>query len=277
MTAGTVVITGGGRGIGYAVAEQLAPGWRVVLVVRDPVRGAAAATALRAHAGPGVELVVGDLAGLARIRAAATAILDSTERIDVLVHNAGVWPTRLERTEDGLERAFATNHLAPFLLNHLLETRLLEAKARVVQVSAGLYVKGRVDLDRTPTGADFHRLRTYATTKLCNLLLLRRFAYRWAGTGVTINAVHPGVIRTGLGDPGGPLGLVVKAAKLFWQRPEVGAGPVVRLATDPALAATTGAYYHLDREQPLESDAADEALADRVWAQAARLTGSDVP
>ncbi len=124
----------------------------------------------------------------------------------MLVHNAGVWPSRVERDEEGLERAFIENHLAPFGLNLLLEPLLVSSRTHVVQVSAGLYGLGRVELAKTPYGDDFHPVRTYATTKLLNLLCMPRFAKRWAGRGPRIDAVHPGVIRTGLGDRPGVLG-----------------------------------------------------------------------
>jgi NAD(P)-dependent dehydrogenase (short-subunit alcohol dehydrogenase family) len=210
---------------------------------------------------PGAEVVVGDLSSARTVAEAASALAAACPAIDVLVHNAGVWPTRLEHNEDGVERAFAVNHLAPFQLNLALEDRL----SRVVQVSAGLHVKGRVDLDRTPAGADFHRMRTYCDTKLANLLVLPLFAARWQDAGVTIDAVHPGVVRTRLGDPGGPLGLVLRAVKLTWATPAAGAVPVVRLAG----TLGTGRYFHLDAEQPLPRD---PALADLLWTQALELT-----
>lgn len=192
VPAPTAVVTGGGRGIGYAVAaELLRNGCEVVLVARDGQRGEAARSALAASAGTRVRLVVGDLSSVRTVRATAQALRDSCPRIDVLVHNAGLWPSRRVLNEDGLEQAFATNHLAPFLLNHELEPLLTASAARVVQVSAGLYVKGRVDPERTPTGLDFHPVRTYADTKLCNLLLVPRFAERWQGTGVTVTPCTP--------------------------------------------------------------------------------------
>jgi NAD(P)-dependent dehydrogenase (short-subunit alcohol dehydrogenase family) len=268
----TAVVTGGSRGIGLAVARLCVErGWRVVLLARDPARGEAARAAVAgAAAGEAkVALVVGDLSSIRTVRAAGQALLAECRRIDVLVHNAGIWPARRVLTEDGLEQAFAVNHLAPFLLNHLLGPRLVVSGARVIQVSTGLYGAGRVDLERTPTGADFHPMRTYATTKLCNLMLVPLFAAHWAATGVTINAVHPGVIRTGLGDRGGPLGLLLKAVKLTWKQPRVGAEAVVRLAE----ADGTGRYYNVLRPEPLHAPATDRLLACRVWAQAAALTG----
>ncbi|MEV7007254.1 SDR family NAD(P)-dependent oxidoreductase [Streptosporangium sp. NPDC051022] len=288
----TAVVTGGNRGIGYAVAARLLQdGCEVVLVARDRERGEAARASLAGATGSvestgtagtagtagadgaRVRLVVGDLSGVRGTRATARALRETCPRIDVLVHNAGLWPSRRILNEDGLEQSFVVNHLAPFLLNHELEPVLTASGARVVQVSAGLYVKGQADPERTPTGLDFHPMRTYADTKLCNLLLVPRFADRWKNAGVTVNAVHPGVIRTGLGDRGGPLGYLLKAAKLLWKSPETGARPVVRLALAEQEAGRTGRYFHLDAEQPPAPVATDAVLAERLWTQALELTG----
>jgi len=246
----TAVVTGGNRGIGYAVCESLLDkGFRVVTLSRGP------------GAPDGVEVVRGDLSSRRTVAAAADALRVACPAIDVLVHNAGVWPTRLVHNEDGVEESFAVNHLAPFQLNLALADRL----RRVVQVSAGLYVKGRIDLARTPYGADFHRMRTYCDTKRANLLLVPLFARRWQEAGVTIDAVHPGVIRTRLGDPGGALGLVLRMVKRSWATPAAGAEPVVRLVDETG----TGRYFTVSTEEPVESGPADE-----LWAQAAELTGA---
>jgi NAD(P)-dependent dehydrogenase (short-subunit alcohol dehydrogenase family) len=250
----TAVVTGGNRGIGYAVCEALVhKGFRVVAVVRDEAAGVSA----------GVEVVRGDLADRRTVAALATALAERCDTIDVLVHNAGVWPTSLRRNADGIEESFAVNHLAPFQLNLALESRL----RRVVQVSAGLYVKGRVDPERTPYGSDFHRMRTYCDTKRANLLLVPLFVRRWQDAGVTIDAVHPGVIRTSLGDPGGALGVVLRLVKRRWAAPATGAAPIVRLAEETG----TGRYLNVDVEEPLPDD---PALARRLWDQALELTGA---
>lgn len=268
-----VVVTGGNRGIGFAVARQLVErGCRVFLLARDAEQGLRAEGELRS-AGQ-VHFVCGDLSTPESTRIAAERVLAACPRIDVLVHNAGLWPSTLVRDDSGIERAFAVNHLAPFLLDHLLAPAM-ERGGRVVQVSAGLYIKGKVDPERTPRGDDFHPIRTYATTKLCNLLLLERRAAFLDQRGVTINAVHPGVIRTGLGDRPGLLGLALRVVKTLWKKPAEGARPVVRLALDPDLASVTGRYFHLEQETPLAEVACDRALADRLWTQAARLCSMD--
>jgi NAD(P)-dependent dehydrogenase (short-subunit alcohol dehydrogenase family) len=271
---GKIVVTGANRGIGFAVARELvASGKDVVLLCRDPERGAQARDML-ARLGPGcAQLVLGSLDSCSSIRRAADELASTAPVLDVLVHNAGVWPSRLERNQDGLERAFVVNHLAPFLLNHLLLPMLAAGRGRVVQLSAGIYIKGRPSLERTPTGADFSALGTYATTKLCNLLLLARFAELFRPHAVTVNALHPGVIRTGLGDRDDALGALLKLVKRLWKAPEEGARPVVRLALDPSLDGKTGGYYELERETELRPIARDTELSRRLWSQAAELVG----
>lgn len=260
---GVVIITGGNRGIGLATAELLAAeGLKVALVARRRDQGEAAAARL----GGGAELVVGDLSDRAGVAALAEELKERFPDVRTLVHNAGIWPSKRVLNADGFEQAFFTNHLAPFLLNHLLEERLAHGGATVVQVSAGLYIKGKVDPERTPTGQDFHAIRTYADTKLANLMMLPLFAERWKDAGVTVNALHPGVIRTGLGDRRGPLGLLLKAVKRTWQPPEEGGRPVARLVTH--VPATSGAYFEVDKETPLDPVALDAVLARRLWADA---------
>ncbi|MGY1802523.1 SDR family NAD(P)-dependent oxidoreductase [Blastococcus sp. SYSU D00922] len=270
----TALVTGGAGGLGLATADALAAqGLSVVLLARDAERGEAARDRLRtAHEVP-VELVVGDLSDTASVRASA-AVLSACPRLDVLVHNAGIWPSRRCLNADGVEQAFAVNHLAPFLLNALLEDRLAESGARVVQVSAGIYVKGRAEPGVTAIGERFSSLRTYADTKLCNLAMIPLWARRWEPRGVTIDAVHPGVLRTALGDRGGPVGLLLRLAKRSWEAPELGAARVARLATVPELAAGTGRYFECESEVPLAPPADDSALAPALWDEAVRLTGA---
>ncbi len=147
-----------------------------------------------------------------------------------------------------------------------------------MQVSAGIHVKGRVDLAVTPTGAQFSSVRTYADSKLANLLLLPLWARRWAGAGIAVNAVHPGVVRTDLGDRDGALGVLLRLAKRRWMSPAEGAEPVLRLATSPALEGVSGRYFEVDVTTPAEpaERARDLRLAQDVWEHAAGATGVPV-
>ena len=252
-----VVVTGGNRGVGRAVAaEAVRRGHHVTITSRQPDAGAAVAREI------GADLVVGDLSNLRTARAAAGEIAATVPEIDVLVHNAAVWPRQLVRNEDGFEESFFTNHLAPFLLNHLLERRL----RRVVQVSAAIYVIGRPDPERTPAGDDFTSARTYANTKLANLMMVPLFAERWKEAGITIDAVHPGVLRTGLGEGRGWQRSVVRAAKRTLKSADAAAGPVADLLT----AEGSGRYFNVRKQQPLKPVARDPELARRVWDDAAK-------
>jgi NAD(P)-dependent dehydrogenase (short-subunit alcohol dehydrogenase family) len=253
-----VVVTGGNRGVGRAVAaEAVRRGHDVTIVARRREAGEAAAREI------GADLVVGDLSSLRSVRDAAGEIAAAIPEIDVLVHNAALWPSRRDLNEDGYEQAFFTNHLAPFLLNRMLEGQL----RRVVQVSAGLYVTGRVDPDRTPTGRDFHRVRTYANTKLANLLMVPLFAERWKERGATIDAIHPGVLRTDLGVQRGARGTLLRAMKVVLKPVEKSGPPVVNLLAGEG----TGRYFNVSRETALKPRALDTPLARRLWDDAEKV------
>ncbi|MCB8976310.1 MAG: SDR family NAD(P)-dependent oxidoreductase [Ardenticatenaceae bacterium] len=271
------VVTGGNAGIGKAIVQTLAAqGAQVVLVSRDKARGETAVQDIRqsisnAH----IDLVVGDLGTIAATHQLAQSLLDRYPAIHVLINNAGVWPTKKQLNTDGLEQSFMVNHLAPFMLNRLLLDRLkASAPARIVNVSAGLYVNGRVDLSKTPYGHDFHPIRTYANTKLCNLLCLPLEATQMAGSGVTLNAVHPGVINTNLGIMRGPLGWLMKLIKRGWGTPEQGAIAPVWLATAPELATTHGQYFNEKEATPLAEIAQDTELAQQLWQLSEQLIKS---
>lgn len=262
------VVTGGNRGIGYEIVRALAlQGSHVVMVSRSSERGRAALAQLQAETPQGtVTLVTGDLGTISSTRKLAHTLLEALPRIDVLINNAGVWPTRKVINVDGLEEAFMVNFIAPFMLSQLLKDRLAaSAPARIVQVNAGLYANGRVDLDKTPYGADFSRLRTYASSKLCGALTLAQEAAMFAEHGITVNMVHPGVVNTELGQMGGALGWLLKQIKRSWMSPEQGAAAPVWLASSAEVAGRTGRYFNETEEIPLDDAARDEQLAHDLW------------
>lgn len=273
------VVTGGNRGIGYGIVKALARQQaQVVLVSRSKERGQAALAQLQAEVPEAaVRLAIGDLGTIAGTRQLAGTLLDTLPRIDVLVNNAGIWPTRKVVNVDGLEIGFMVNFLAPFMLSLLLKERLIaSAPARIVHVNAGLYVKGAVDLEKTPYGADFGRIRTYANTKLCGALTLAEEAVLFAPHGVTVNMVHPGVVNTDLGQMGGVMGWLLRRIKRGWMTPDEGATVPVWLATSADIADKSGLYFNEHKEVvPLAEVANDAQLARDLWRFAEQVAGLD--
>jgi NAD(P)-dependent dehydrogenase (short-subunit alcohol dehydrogenase family) len=273
-TSKTYVVTGGTSGIGLALVEallRLGPGAEVVVPARNPRRAEEVAAGLRSATGRAPEFVHADLSSIAGARDAAAKIGKKCPRIDVLVHNAGVWPTRLARGPEGFEESFITNHLAPFIITKALNPRI-PAGGRIVQVTAGLYPIGKYDPEKTPKGLDFNKIRTYANTKLANLLVTRRWADVLSPGKIDVNSVHPGVIRTGLGASGGLIGRMMDVLKLALAGPDYGAKGPLRLATDPALSGVTGRYYNQLKETRFRAPATDDKLIAAAWKQAEELT-----
>jgi NAD(P)-dependent dehydrogenase (short-subunit alcohol dehydrogenase family) len=272
------IVTGANAGIGKAIAHALAGmGRRVVVVSRDPEKGRTAVEEIRAATGNrDVELVVGSLNTVADARKLGETIRDRYPSIDCLINNAGVWMTKKVLNADGLETTFMVNHLGPFILTNLLLPSLIAGKpARVVNVNAGLYVFGRLDLEKTPYGEDFGRFRTYCNSKQANLLFTVELARRLEATGVTVtvNALHPGVINTGLGDREGVLGSVLKAYKRLWKTPEQGAAAPVWVATAPELEGVSGRFFLLTKEKKILPKGKDPEAAARLWELSERLSG----
>jgi|ERR1019366_7518183 NAD(P)-dependent dehydrogenase (short-subunit alcohol dehydrogenase family) len=264
--AKTFVVTGATSGIGLALARALAPvAERVVIVGRNEARLHAGTEATR-HEAVNLEIVpiLADLGTLEGARSLAEQ-LDQLPRIDALIHNAGIMPAQRRCTPEGFEESFVTNHLAPFVLNHRLRARLIaSAPSRVVQLSSGLALTVRVDLEGDPGGAGFEPVSTYARTKLWNLLATHDFAGELERSGVTVNAVHPGIVRTRLGE--GAPGVPSAEARRGWLPPEVGARGPLHLATAPELARTTGRFFDQTREVAihLEDDQA-KAVVQRTF------------
>ncbi|HEX9940253.1 MAG TPA: SDR family oxidoreductase [Longimicrobium sp.] len=274
MTGRVCVVTGASGGIGGATARALARrGATVALVVRSRERGQAVADAIERDTGRrDVRLVLADLSRQADVRRAADEILATYPRVDVLVNNAAVHSWRRTLTVDGIETQWAVNHLAPFLLASLLLPRLLEsAPARVVTVSSNAHRSADLRWDDLEMKGRLYRgFRQYGNTKLANVLFTRELARRTVGTGVTANAMHPGVVATELLLNGAP------PLRLFrrWMRtPEQGAATAVYLAASPDVAAVSGEYFIDERPVAPTAAAMDDEAARRLWEISERAVG----
>ena len=269
MAGRTVLVTGATGGIGRATALGLAEmGARLAITGRDPARTEAAAREIRAVAGTHVDVFVADLSARAEVRRLAAEVLQLLRRLDVLINNVGgYWNTR-HVTADGLERTFALNHLAPFLLTNLLLDRLtLSATARVVTVASQAHAMGRIDFDDLQGERSYSGSRAYDQSKLANLLFTYELARRLRGSSVTANAVHPGMVRTSFGaeDPGRTQRLLVPLIRPFMKSPVRGAATSIHAASAPELERVTGRYLASSRPKKSSERSYDEAVAARLW------------
>lgn len=264
------LVTGANRGIGAAITRELAAaGHQLTLLCRDLKAAEILVRSLPSR--QGINVLEGDLGTLAGIRAAALAIA-ALPPLQGLIHNAALWPQHKIITVDGLEQSFVVNHLAPFLINLELEERLKRDGTRVVQMTAGLYPIGDRNFTATAVGDNFSALKTYASTKLLNLATTMTFAERWQGSQATINAVHPGVVRTDLGAMTGVKGRLLNLIKRLWLAPEAGAMAPVFLSTASELQGISGRFYDRFKEASLAPFLQDHSFREAVWQQALHTT-----
>lgn len=274
----TIVITGGTGGIGLETAVALAGrGARLVLIGRDRARAAGAIERIRsARADAAVEVIHADLSSLGEVRQLAAALNAQLPRIDVLVNNAGAIFNRRETSADGLERTFALNHMGYFVLTALLRDRLVRAApARIVNVASEAHRSATLDFGDLQSAQRYSGWRAYRRSKLCNILFTRELARRLDGTGVTVNCLHPGFVRTGIGD--NTTGLFrrgVRALKRWFAIPvERGARTLIFAASAPELTGVTGVYFIDCKPAQPSAAAMDDAAAGRLWAESLALAG----
>jgi retinol dehydrogenase 14 len=282
MAGKTVLITGATGGIGRATAIGLAElGAQVAITGRNLGRVEAAAVEIRGETGnPDVHGFAADLSSQAEVRLIAAQVLDAYPRLDVLVNNVGgFWATR-HVTADGLERTFALNHLAAFLLTEVLLDRLkASAPARVVTVSSGAQSLGTIDFEDLQGERKYSGQTAYNQSKLASVMFTYELARRLVGTGVTATALHPGVVSTGFGaeDPSRIFKLVVPFYRPFMKTPRQGAATSIYLASSPEVSGVTGQYFDRRRPKPSNKASYDLAAATRLWQVSADLVGLAAP
>jgi NAD(P)-dependent dehydrogenase (short-subunit alcohol dehydrogenase family) len=265
-----VVLTGATRGIGKAAAIELAKrGVGLALVGREPDRvEAVAQEAVAAGGRAPVHQHVADLSLMSEVRRLAEEIRRNYERIDVLANNAGALFASRKETSEGLERTFALNHLAPFLLTNLLRSRL--AGGRVVTTASDAHKSGLLDLDDLQSENSYAAMKVYGTSKLCNILFTRELARR--APELHANCFHPGVVRTGFGkNESGIWKVLTTLGSPFFRSPERGARSLVWLALSDQAASLTGEYIEDERVTEPSAQAQDDTLARGLWERSAEL------
>ena len=277
MQGKTVLITGANQGIGKASAVALGKlGARLVIVCRNRQKGRAAVTEIQQSGVSDVELIVGDMSSQADIRRVADEFKARSDRLDVLLNNAGVLVTTKRTTVDGIEETFAINHLGYFLLTHLLlDTLKASAPSRIVSVSSEAHRRVPMrwdDLEFKKT--EYSSFAAYGQSKLANILFTRELARRLEGTQVTANCLHPGVVATGFGSTdGGVMSVVMKVASPFLITAEKGARTSIFLASSPDVQGVSGKYFDKCKEKQPSPEALAAGGPERLWAISEEKTG----
>lgn len=269
------LVTGANTGMGYWITTGLAQqGVRVVMVCRNPEKGRAVRDQIaQATGNPHIDLLIADLASQQSIRQMVQAFQERYTRLHVLVNNAGAHIQQRRVTADGIEMNLMLNHLSSFLLtNLLLDTLRASAPARIVNVASNSMTRA-INLADLQSERSFEPWHAYGQAKLAMVLTTYAMAQRLADTGVTVNALHPGLVGTGIvADVAPPiarpfLGLI----KRFLLTPEQGAQAALYLATSPEIAGVTGTYFNRMKESRSVQSSYDKALQEQIWNKSLEL------
>ena len=272
----TCMITGATSGIGRASAIELGKmGAKLILVCRNRERGNELVREIHDAGNSEVELMIADLESQAQIRKVAADFLATKNPLHVLMNNAGIFNMKRKTTSDGLEEVFAVNHLAYFMLTLLLLDRIKEsAPARIINIASDLHQRANVKFDDLGGERSYGGMSSYGQSKLANILFTYELARRLAGTGVTVNAVHPGAVATNLAsNNGGLISAAWKVAGTFMKSAERGARTQIYLASSPEVEGVTGKYFIDSKEARSSAESHDANIARRLWDVSAKMTG----
>ena len=272
------VITGATSGVGLEAGRILARyGAKLVIVARNAQKAVQLQGQLRKDHGADVDIVIADMSVLEQVRKAASEVLARCPRIDILINSAGIYCTSRTYTPEGFETTFCVNHLAPFLFTSLLLERMKEsAPARIIQVNSD----GHRFNGLNPDDLDWKRriytgLRGYGASKTAQLLTVWELSDMLEGTGVTINAMHPGDVRTNIGNNNGPLYrfFLHNFTWHFLRDPKMSGDAIYYLAASPELKGVSGRFFHMTNEEKPARHALDRKMGKRIWELSLRMTG----
>jgi NAD(P)-dependent dehydrogenase (short-subunit alcohol dehydrogenase family) len=272
------IVTGSNSGIGKETTLALAQmGASVVMVVRNKELGEVARTEIIAESGNGsIDLMLCDLSSMSTIRKFATDFKNKYDRLDVLINNAGCVVSKREVTEEGFERTFAVNYLAPFLVTHELLPLLKDSTpSRVVNLSSGLATRADVNLDDLQSESSYKSRKAYGSAKLMIEMYTYELARRLKDTGVSVNVVLPGFVATNLGRSSGSLSsrIMFGMMKPFQLSPKEGAETSVYVATSPDVEGMTGKCFRKKEETETSEKSYDVERQKQLWERTIELLG----
>jgi len=278
MAGKVCVVSGSTSGVGLEAVRRLARGGaHIVMVCRNPGKAEAIRTEIVSQHNVGVDIVPSDFSDLEDVRKAADILIKDYPQIDVLINSVGLYSTTRSTTQAGFETVFCVNHLAPFLLTYLLIDRLKQsAPARIIQVNSEGHRFGGLNLnDLNWERRPYIGLRGYGASKVAQLLTTWEFADRLKGSGVTINAMHPGDVKTNIGDNNGPL-YRWYLHHIIWRTlkdPAISGEALYYLAAAPELAEVSGRFFHLTIDEKPAKHALDREKGRKIWDVSMQLTG----
>jgi len=271
-----VMVTGANSGIGKSASLALAEkGATVVMVARNKERGDAARSEIvRKSGNNSIDLLLADLSSLESVRQLVAEFRKKYSKLHVLINNAGLFNQRRRVTADGYENTFATNYLAPFLLTNLqLDLLKASAPSRIINVSSVGHYNGHINFDDLNLEKEYGGWKAYGQSKLALVLFTHELAKKLQGTGVTVNAVHPGTVATNIWSrPLGPVGFIMALPKLFMTSPDQGAETIVYLASSTDAKGLNGEYLEKLKVKKSSDESYNEEISQRLWDVSAKLT-----
>lgn len=281
MEGKNCIVTGGNSGIGFETALALAMlGANVIILSRSQDKAEAAVKSIKAKSQNNhVDFILADLSSQKSIRDAAKYIRREFDKIDVLVNNAGTWFSSLELTEDGIERQFAVNHMAYFLLTHELLVSLVKSDdARVICVGSDSHFHGKMNFDDLSLGKKYHGIKAYAQSKLANALFVYELDRQLKGRSIhniSINCVQPGLVKTdiGLKHTISLHGLAWRIRRMGGVSPAKGAETSIYLASSNQIKSESGKYWDKCKPKPSSKRSYDTNDAAKLWKICNGLSG----
>lgn len=274
----TCVITGATSGVGYQAALALAAGGgNLILVARNQQKAEAVKAEFEQKYAVTVDYVLADLSDLHQVEQAAQTILAKYPRIDLLINSAGIYSTQKAYNRAGFELVFCVNHLAALLLTEMLLPRMIEsAPARIIQINSEGHRFNGLDInDLNWQKRKYTGLRSYGASKTAQLLTVWQLANRLQGTGVTINAMHPGAVKSNIGENNGKLyrWFLHHVTWKFLKEPEVSGEAIYYLATAPELSNVSGKFFNLTIEELPAKHARNHKLQQLIWEKSLEMIG----
>ncbi len=276
LTKKVCVITGATSGVGFETAKELvAHNANLILVARNKHKAESVKNRLLASNTVNIDIVIADFSNLSNVKKAADEIVSKHKRIDVIINCAGLHSTKKVYASDGFELVFCVNHLASLLFTLLLKDVLIKsAPSRIIQVnSEGHRFNVLKEYDLHWNKRVYTGLRGYGASKTAQLMSVWELSDKLSSKDVTINAVHPGEVKTAIGSNNGWLYRFFSkyVTSRFLKDPEIAGKAIYYLSAAKELEKTSGKYFNLTHEEVAAKHATDRVLGKRIFEESLKL------